>query len=209
MPQQSKIQPERKGSPYRPFPRKCHGNSPLKPSLPCCCSCQKATKPICWPCQGACKIDLCPEKKKTLDDHCILGGMIIVRRIGSRVSRIKHERTADLGEMQALDVLSRQPNMPPPLDLDTLMPQSQFFEFDTTNLFLLGSPAGFFLLLERGSLTPRNGRQKPGAEAAVSLLITLSHLSPRCGSRTSMVTFPFIRRSPLHYHLLGSIHGAI
>ncbi|KAJ0125526.1 DDHD domain-containing protein [Diaporthe amygdali] len=41
-----------------------------------------------------------------------------------------------------------------------------FFEFDTTNLFLLGSPAGFFLLLERGSLTPRKGREKPGAEAA-------------------------------------------
>lgn len=79
-----------------------------------------------------------------------------------RVHLIAHS----LGSVMALDVLSRQPNMPPPLDLDTTMPQSQFFEFDTTNLFLLGSPAGFFLLLERGSLTPRNGRQKPGAEAA-------------------------------------------
>jgi hypothetical protein len=75
--------------------------------------------------------------------------------------------------IQALDVLSRQPNAPPPLDLDTAMPESRFFEFNTTNLFLLGSPAGFFLLLERGSLTPRNGREKPGAEPAVSLFAFL------------------------------------
>lgn len=80
--------------------------------------------------------------------------------------------------MQALDVLSRQPNIPPALDLDTPVPESRFFEFDTTNLFLLGSPAGFFLLLERGSLTPRKGREKPGVEVAVSLFGVLPTVLP-------------------------------
>lgn len=81
-----------------------------------------------------------------------------------RVHLIAHS----LGSVMAVEILSKQPDVPPPLDLSKPMPESNFFEFDTTNLFLLGSPAGFFLLLERGSLTPRRGRQKPGAEASVS-----------------------------------------
>lgn len=81
-----------------------------------------------------------------------------------RVHLIAHS----LGSVMAVDILSNQPGTLPPLDLSKQMPESNFFEFDTTNLFLLGSPAGFFLLLERGSLTPRRGRQKPGAEASVS-----------------------------------------
>lgn len=81
-----------------------------------------------------------------------------------RVHLIAHS----LGSVMAVEILSKQPNTPPPLDLSKPMPESSFFEFDTTNLFLLGSPAGFFLLLERGSLTPRKGRQKPGADASVS-----------------------------------------
>lgn len=81
-----------------------------------------------------------------------------------RVHLIAHS----LGSVMAVEILSKQPGTPPPLDLSKPLPGSSFFEFDTTNLFLLGSPAGFFLLLERGSLTPRRGRQKPGAEASVS-----------------------------------------
>lgn len=81
-----------------------------------------------------------------------------------RVHLIAHS----LGSVMTLDVLSRQPSMPLPLDLSRTDPETQFFEFDTTNLFLLGSPAGFFLLLERGSLMPRRGRRKPGAEPSVS-----------------------------------------
>lgn len=48
----------------------------------------------------------------------------------------------------ALDVLSRQPTSVPRLDLSRPEPEARFFEFDTKNLFLLGSPAAFFLLLE-------------------------------------------------------------
>lgn len=86
-----------------------------------------------------------------------------------RVHLIAHS----LGSVMALEILSKQPDIPPPLDLAKEAPETGFFEFDTTNLFLLGSPAGFFLLLERGSLMPRQGRQKPGAEASVSVLDVL------------------------------------
>jgi len=79
-----------------------------------------------------------------------------------RVHMIGHS----LGSAMALEVLSQQPTRVPRLDLSRPLPDTRFFEFDTTNLFLLGSPAGFFLLLERGSLIPRRGRLKPGADAA-------------------------------------------
>lgn len=82
-----------------------------------------------------------------------------------RVHLIGHS----LGSAMALEVLSRQPTYVPRLDLSkppSPTPETRFFEFDTTNLFLLGSPAGFFLLLERGCLLPRRGRVKPGADPA-------------------------------------------
>ncbi|GAO14879.1 hypothetical protein UVI_02007180 [Ustilaginoidea virens] len=78
-----------------------------------------------------------------------------------RVHLIAHS----LGSVMAVDVLSRQPTLVPKLDLGRTEPQTQFFEFDTTNLFLLGSPAGFFLLLESGVLIPRRGRSKPGSDS--------------------------------------------
>lgn len=79
-----------------------------------------------------------------------------------RVHIIAHS----LGSAMALEVLSRQPTVVPPLDLSRKEPETTFFEFDTKNLFLVGSPAGFFLLLERGALMPRRGRHKPGADLA-------------------------------------------
>jgi pimeloyl-ACP methyl ester carboxylesterase len=82
-----------------------------------------------------------------------------------RVHLIGHS----LGSAMAVEVLSQQPTRVPRLDLSRPMPDTRFFEFDTTNLFLLGSPAGFFLLLERGGLIPRRGRMKPGADAADSV----------------------------------------
>lgn len=77
-----------------------------------------------------------------------------------RVHLIAHS----LGTAMALDVLSRQPTCVPPLDVSNPEPETRHFEFDTKNLFLVGSPAGFFLLLERGALMPRRGRRKPGAD---------------------------------------------
>ena len=77
-----------------------------------------------------------------------------------RVHLIGHS----LGSAMAIEILSRQPSTVPRLDLSRPEPETRFFEFDTTNLFLVGSPAGFFLLLERGTLLPRSGRRKPGAD---------------------------------------------
>lgn len=77
-----------------------------------------------------------------------------------RVHLIAHS----LGSAMALDILSRQPTYAPKMDLSRQEPETRFLEFDTSNLFLLGSPAGFFLLLERGALVPRHGRRKPGAD---------------------------------------------
>ena len=77
-----------------------------------------------------------------------------------RVHMIAHS----LGSVMAVDVLSRQPTAVPRLNVGPPVPSTAHFEFNTTNLFLLGSPAGFFLLLERGALTPRHGRDKAGAD---------------------------------------------
>ncbi|KAI2617381.1 DDHD domain-containing protein [Hypoxylon sp. NC1633] len=76
-----------------------------------------------------------------------------------RVHLIGHS----LGSVMCVEVLSRQPTTVPPVQL-TQSPQLKHFEFDTKNLFLLGSPAAFFMLLERGGLVPRRGRRKPGAD---------------------------------------------
>ncbi|KAM5359028.1 hypothetical protein ACJZ2D_014782 [Fusarium nematophilum] len=79
-----------------------------------------------------------------------------------RVHLIGHS----LGSAMALEILSNQPTMVPRLDLTRKEPETRFFEFDTKNLFLAGSPAGFFLLLEKGTLMPRHGRMKPGADSS-------------------------------------------
>ncbi|UKZ79298.1 hypothetical protein TrVFT333_007048 [Trichoderma virens FT-333] len=79
-----------------------------------------------------------------------------------RVHLVAHS----LGSVMAVEVLSRQPTVAPLLDLSRPEPETKFFEFDTRNLFLMGSPTGFFLLLERGALTPRRGRVKPGVDAS-------------------------------------------
>ncbi|KAI0485375.1 DDHD domain-containing protein [Xylaria cf. heliscus] len=77
-----------------------------------------------------------------------------------RVHLIAHS----LGTVMSVEVLSRQPTSVPSLQVTKPL-ATQLFEFDTKNLFLLGSPVAFFLLLERGALLPRRGRLKPGANA--------------------------------------------
>jgi hypothetical protein len=63
----------------------------------------------------------------------------------------------------AVEVLSKQPTFIPKLDLQDKI-NEKYFDFNTTNLFFCGSPAGFFLLLDKGNLIPRRGQGKPGAE---------------------------------------------
>jgi hypothetical protein len=77
-----------------------------------------------------------------------------------RVHIIAHS----LGSAMALDVLSKQPTSVNHVDLRSKKTSAKHFEFDTKNLFFVGSPAGFFLLLNRGQLIPRKGRNKPDTE---------------------------------------------
>ncbi|KAJ6102379.1 hypothetical protein N7486_004806 [Penicillium sp. IBT 16267x] len=74
-----------------------------------------------------------------------------------------HLLAHSLGSVMALDILSHQPtNIPRFNFLDTPL-HSDIFEFDTANLFLCGSPVGFFLLLNKANLLPRKGREKAGS----------------------------------------------
>jgi hypothetical protein len=79
-----------------------------------------------------------------------------------RVHIIAHS----LGSAMAVEILSNQPTTTPKSDVNTRKINAKTFDFNTTNLFLVGSPAGFFLLLEKGHLTPRLGQNKPCAEYA-------------------------------------------
>jgi len=90
---------------------------------------------------------------------------------GGKVHLIAHS----LGTAIAMDVLSSQPTYVPqsPVHQRTIQGSEKggasdaeteedesHFEFDTSNLFCAGSPAGFFLLLNRSGLLPRGGRGK-------------------------------------------------
>ncbi|PKY07236.1 phosphatidic acid-preferring phospholipase A1 [Aspergillus campestris IBT 28561] len=75
-----------------------------------------------------------------------------------------HLLAHSLGSVMAMDILSNQPTKIPHFDFSQPDIRSDIFEFDTKNLFLCGSPAGFFLLLNKANLMPRRGRDKPGSE---------------------------------------------
>ncbi|PMD35468.1 hypothetical protein L207DRAFT_570001 [Hyaloscypha variabilis F] len=77
-----------------------------------------------------------------------------------RVHIIAHS----LGSAMALDILSNQPTTLPRFNPSSKKLNTKCFDFRTTNLFFCGSPAGFFLYLEKGCLLPRKGHNKPGAE---------------------------------------------
>lgn len=77
-----------------------------------------------------------------------------------RVHIIAHS----LGSVMALEVLSKQPTSVKKLDFNSKKLNTKHFDFNTCNLFFAGSPAGFFLLLDKGKLLPRKGLDKAGAE---------------------------------------------
>ena len=82
-------------------------------------------------------------------------------RENGRVHLIAHS----LGSVMCLDILSSQPTkLPRSLYLKAGKIRTDIFEFDTKSLFFCGSPAGFFLLLNKAPLIPRKGREKPDTE---------------------------------------------
>lgn len=72
-----------------------------------------------------------------------------------------HLLAHSLGSVMALDILSSQPTS---VRNSGVKPPNDHFAFDTTNLYLLGSPAGFFLLLRKANLVPRRDRKKPASD---------------------------------------------
>ncbi|KAF1840872.1 DDHD-domain-containing protein [Cucurbitaria berberidis CBS 394.84] len=82
-----------------------------------------------------------------------------------RVHLIAHS----LGSVMAIDILSQQPTYidprfsEPSLQEEDL-PKDQFI-FNTTDLFVCGSPVGLFLLMRNANLLPRRDKEKPGADS--------------------------------------------
>jgi len=80
-----------------------------------------------------------------------------------RVHLIAHS----LGSVMAIDILSQQPTHADPQYSDPSFPETDLpndsFIFNTTNLFVCGSPVGLFLLMKNANLLPRRGKEKPGA----------------------------------------------
>ncbi|KAK8106834.1 DDHD domain-containing protein [Apiospora kogelbergensis] len=110
-----------------------------------------------------------------------------------------------LGSAMALEILSWQPTLTPPLDLGKEM-SLQHFEFDTKNLFLVGSPSAFFLLLERGALIPRRGRRKPGADPADTVSSDVVGEAGQFGClAVDNVYNVLAREDPVAYFLNGTI----
>ncbi|KAK4494696.1 hypothetical protein PRZ48_014052 [Zasmidium cellare] len=88
-----------------------------------------------------------------------------------------------LGSVMSIDILSNQPTVVPPhlsdpTQIDIADPEITHFLFNTHNLFLAGSPAGFFILLRKSQLRPRIDH--PSAQA---LADPESNISAICGER--------------------------
>jgi hypothetical protein len=86
-----------------------------------------------------------------------------------RVHLIAHS----LGSVMAIDILSSQPtnvSLPNPLPNIALtdLPKTHF-AFNVSNVYLAGSPTGFFLLLKRSGLLPRRGHRKAGTDPETQL----------------------------------------
>lgn len=90
---------------------------------------------------------------------------------------------ANIYQVMAMDILSNQPTTIPqhlwdPTGVDLDKEQLDHFLFNTSSFFMAGSPAGFFLLLQRSQLLPRIDH--PSASA---LDDPISSSSSVCGRR--------------------------
>ncbi|PSN73278.1 hypothetical protein BS50DRAFT_568857 [Corynespora cassiicola Philippines] len=82
-----------------------------------------------------------------------------------RVHLVAHS----LGSVMSVDILSQQPSVVNPQFGDPSFPKEEIpkdhFIFNTSSLFVCGSPVGFFLLLKKAGLLPRRDKEKPGADS--------------------------------------------
>lgn len=80
-----------------------------------------------------------------------------------------HLLAHSLGSVMALDILSKQPTRIRPTTPKEFS-EPTHFSFNTTNLYQCGSPAGFFLLLQKAGLRPRRERELASTNASDSAL---------------------------------------
>jgi hypothetical protein len=82
-----------------------------------------------------------------------------------RVHLVAHS----LGSVMAIDILSAQPSYVDPHFNDPSIPEDKLpddhFIFNTTDLFVCGSPVGLFLMMKNANLLPRRDKEKPGADS--------------------------------------------
>jgi hypothetical protein len=82
-----------------------------------------------------------------------------------RVHLVAHS----LGSVMAIDILSAQPSFVDPHFADPTIPEDELpddqFIFNTTDLFVCGSPVGLFLMMKNANLLPRRDKEKPGADS--------------------------------------------
>ncbi|KAJ4367399.1 hypothetical protein N0V83_006981 [Neocucurbitaria cava] len=82
-----------------------------------------------------------------------------------RVHLVAHS----LGSVMAIDILSQQPTYVDPRLSDPSLPEDDLpndqFIFNTTDLFVCGSPVSLFLLMKNANLLPRRDKEKPGADS--------------------------------------------
>jgi hypothetical protein len=82
-----------------------------------------------------------------------------------RVHLVAHS----LGSVMAIDILSAQPSHVDPHFTEPNLPEDKLpddhFIFNTTDLFVCGSPVGLFLMMKNANLLPRRDKEKPGADS--------------------------------------------
>lgn len=121
-----------------------------------------------------------------------------------RVHIIAHS----LGSVMAIDILSNQPTTVPsdlrdPTAINLEEHHLNHFLFNTSNLYLAGSPVGFFLLLKKAHLLPRIG-----SRAAAALNDPLANTLSVCGEQGQYgciavdniynIMNPYVRMPPSH-----------
>ena len=106
-------------------------------------------------------------RKRMIEAVCLQANKLYRLWIARNPDFEKHGRVHiighSLGSALAAHILSNQPTKMPPL---TQLPKQVItgtrdrFIFNTSNLFLCGSPLGIFLHLDQAQLMPRKGRER-------------------------------------------------
>ena len=125
-----------------------------------------------------------------------------------RVHIIAHS----LGSVMSVDILSKQPTTIPrhlsdPNSIDLGAEQMEHFLFNTSNLYLAGSPTGFFLLLKKAQLLPRIDTEKIDDLGSASTAVCGEQGQYGCIAVENVYNImnPY---DPVSYHLNAAVDAA-